>query len=343
MADDNKKDFVIDVTINPYGECKKSEAPAWFAARPKLSSIVQEIKVKRTLKLDARKWKKKDLESGVYAVAKYDLALFSTALSSMEKDIDKAFDANKANAKTKRDAKFYKNSKNESKEEASALTAAEKRVTALWKKVSKSIDDKVSLALDEVESDKGDNKKALAVGKQALKVFDQIKTENLFADPIKKITEVLKVLKLQVGKAKEGEDTDDYFKAALQQLRAIETDFEFTAKSTGKVAKMFLALGDKLSKDKNADPEIQKFGESLAKGDMKSKLETLNKNIKDLGKDMDMLINFVAKGKHDANTIAQKTGKFKGDHEKKKGSATVITAEMRKLSTEFKKIEKKLK
>lgn len=343
MADDNKKDFAIDVTINPYGECKKSEPPAWFAARPKLTGIVQEIKVKRTLTLDARKWKKKDLETGVYAVAKYDLALFSTALTSMEKDIDKAFLANKENAKAKRDAKFYRNTKTDTKEEAAALTAAEKRVTALWKKVSKAIDDKVSLALDEVEADKGDNKKALAAGKEALKVFDRIETKSLFADPIQQVLSALNTLKLQVGKAKEGEDTDDYFKSALRELRDIESDYDFTVKSVSKVAKMFVALGTKLSKDKNADGEIQKFGEELVKGNMKSNLETLSKNIKDLGKDMDMLVNFIAKGDHDAKAITAKAAKFKGDHDKKKGSANVITAEMRKLSTEFKKIEKKLK
>lgn len=343
MADENKKDIAIDVTINPYGECRKNEPPAWFAARPKLTNIVQEIKVKRTMKLDARKWKKKDLESGVYAVAKYDLAVFATALSNMEKDIDKVFEANKQNGKGKRDAKFYRNTKDDTKEEVAALTSGEKRVTALWKKISKNIDDKVSLALDEVEADKGDNKKAIAVGKQALKVFDGIDTKELFATPIESVLTTLKTLAMQVGKAKQGEDTEDYFKAALRDLRTIEGKYEGTAKSTGKVAKMFIALGEKLAKDKNADGDIQKFGESLSKGSMKSNLATLTKNIKDLGKDMDMLVNFLAKGEHDMKTITAKAGKFKSDHADKKGTATSITAEMRKLSTEFKKIEKKLK
>lgn len=343
MPDDNKKDISIDVTINPYGECRGSVAPAWFAARPKLSGIIQEIKVKRSMKLDARKWKKKDLENGVYAVAKYDLAVFATALSNMEKDIDKVFAANKANGKAKRDAKFFRNTKDDTKEETAALTSGEKRVTALWKKVSKSIDDKVSLALDEVESDKGDNKKALAVGKQALKVFDRMETKEMFAAPIQRVLSTMKTLSIQVGKAKEGEDTDDYFRSALREMRDIESDYDLIAKSTGKVARMFVSLGDKLSKDKNADGQIQKFGESLVKGDMKSNLETLTKNIKDLGKDMDMLVNYIAKGEHSAKEVAAKAAKFKGDHEKKKGSATAITAEMRKLATEFKKIEKDLK
>lgn len=343
MPDDNKKDFSIDVTINPYGECKNNQPPAWFAARPKLASIVQEIKVKRSMKLDARKWKKKDLESGVYAVAKYDLAVFATALSNMERDIDKVFEANKQNGKVKRDAKFFRNTKDDTKEEIAALTAGEKRVTALWKKISKNIDDKVSLALDEVESDKGDNKKALAVGKQALKVFERIETKEMFAEPIRRVLATFKTLAVKVGHAKEGEDTGDYFKQALREMRDIENDYDLVARSTAKVAKMFVTLGDKLVKDKNADPEIQKFGESLAKGTVKSDLETMIRNIKDLGKDMDVMVNFLAKGNHDASAITVKAGKFKSDHEKKKGSANTLTEDMRKLATEFAKIEKKLK
>lgn len=343
MPDENKKDFAIDVTINPYGECKNNQPPAWFAARPKLSSIVQEIKVKRSMKLDARKWKKKDLESGVYAVAKYDLAIFATALSNMEKDIDKVFEANKQNGKTKRDAKFFRNTKDDTKEEVAALAAGEKRVAALWKKVSKNIDDKVSLALDEVEADKGDNKKALAVGKQALKVFERIETKEMFAEPIRRVLATFKTLAMKVGKAKEGEDTEDHFKQAVREMRDIESDYDLVARSTGKVAKMFVALGDKLAKDKNADPDIQKFGESLVKGSIKNDLETMTKNIKDLGKDMDVMVNFLAKGGHDASAITAKAGKFKADHEKKKGSANAITEDMRGLAKEFGKIEKKLK
>ncbi len=341
MAGDTKKDFSIDVTINPYGECKKSEPPAWFAARPKLTSIIAAIQVKRSMKLDSRKWKLKVLEDGVYAVAKYDLALFSTALTSMEKDIDKVYNANKTKAKQKRDAKFFRNTKEETKEETVALSTAEKRVTALWKKISKSIDDKVSLALDEVEADKGDNKKAIAAGKQALKIFDRVDTKELFAIPITDVLSTLKRLSTTVGKP--DSDKDDAFKFALRDLRAIESDYDLTAKSTGKVAKMFSALAEKMSKDKNADAELQNFGKMITKGNLKSELTQLNKSIKDLGKDIDMIVNFVAKGDHEMKDINAKASKFKSDHSSKKGSAKAITAQMRKLGTEFKKIERKLK
>lgn len=339
MADDNKKEFSIDVTINPFGEFnKKGLPPEWFAARPKLMNIVKAIDVKRSLKLDARKWKKKDLENGVYAVAKYDLALFSTALKTMEKGVEKAFDKKKD--KQKRDAKYYKNTKTETKDETAALSNAEKKVTALWNKVSKSINDKVSLALDEVAADKGDNKKAIAVGKQALKVFNQVDTSDLFANPINDVLAILKRLSKTIEKA--GNDKDDAFKAALRDLRGVESDYDLTAKSTGKVAKMFLALGDKMSKEKSADAELQKFGAIIAK-DVKSNLEDLKKNIKDLGKDLDALVNFVAKGDHEIKDIDARAADFKSDHEKKKGSAKATIAKMNDLAKEFKKIERKLK
>ncbi|MEP4196398.1 MAG: hypothetical protein ABJL99_12270 [Aliishimia sp.] len=336
MADDGKKNFSIDVTINPFGECKGSKVPEWFKARPKLMSIVKDIQIKRSMMLDDRKWKKKVLEDGVYAVAKYDLALFSTALTSMQKDIDKAIDP-----KAKKNKKFKSNDKTETKEEGAALSTAEKKVTALWKKVSKSINDKVSLALDEVESDKGDNKKAIAVGKQALKVFNGFDTKELFALPIAEVTGILDNLASNVTNAKG--DTDPYFKDALTDMRAVESDYDLIAKSTSKVAKMFIALGEKMAKDKGADKELIKFGESIAKGNIKSDLQTLSKDISGMGKDIDALVNFLAKGDTDVKNVKSKASKFKGEHNKKKGTATAILAEMRKLATEFKKIEKKLK
>ncbi len=341
MADDHKKDFAIDVTINPYGECKKSEPPAWFEARPKLTKLVTDIQVKRTLKLDARKWKKKDLEDGVYAVAKYHLAMFSTALTTLEKDIDKTFDKKKENAKKKRDAKFYRNTKEESKEESAALSTAEKKVTALWKKIEKGITDKVSLALDEVEADKGDNKKAIAVGKQAIKVFDGMATNDVLDKPINDVASTLANLAKDI--ANNGGDASAAVQSAGKKLQAIEGEFDKHAKSTGKVAKMFLALGNKMSKDKKSDPELQSFGKTLANGTVKSGLLKLNADIKELGNDISDVVAMVAKGEADAKVIAQRASKFKGQHDKKKATAKDATKAMRKLSDAFKKIEKKLK
>lgn len=341
MADDHKKEFAIDITINPYGECKKSEPPAWFAARENLKKIVKDIPVKRKLKLDARKWKKKDLEDGVYAVAKYHLAMFSTALSTLEKDIDKTIDKKKENAKKKRDAKFYRNSKELGKEENAALSAAEKKVTALWKKIDKAINDKISLALDEVEADKGDNKKAIAVGKQAIKIFDGMETNNVLDKPVNDVTSTLADLAKSIAKG--GGDASAAVQTAAKKLQAIEGEFDKNAKSTGKVAKMFLALGNKMSKDKNSDPELQTFGKSLSDGTVKTNLLKLNADIKELGTDISDVIAMVAKGETDAKVIAQRATNFKKQHDKKKDAAKDASKAMRKLSDQFKKIEKKLK
>lgn len=336
MADDGKVKIAIDVKINPYGECKKSVPPAWFANRTKLLNLVSDIQVKRTMTLDGRKWKKKDIENGIYAVARYDLALFATVLTTVQKDIDKAIPP-KIQKK-----KFNGKPKDETKDEAAALSTAEKKISALWNKVSKNIKDKVSLALDEVESDKGDNKKAIAAGKEAIKIFDRIDVDELFKVPINDVMSALKALETRIKGASEDEK-EDAFKFTLKDMREIETEYEFTAKSTSKVAKMFLALGEKMAKDKNSDKELQNFGQSIAKGNVKSSLEALTKNISAVSKDLDALVNFLAKGEGDAKAIAQKASKFKGEHEKKKGTAAAATASMRKLSEAFKKIEKKLK
>lgn len=336
MADDGKAKISVDVKINPFGEFKGSQAPEWFAARPKLVKIVAPIPVKRMMMLDPRKWKKKTIEDGVYAVARYELALFATALNGMQKDIDKAIPP-----KERKKKKFTANTKDESKEEGTALSNAEKKVTSLWKKISKQIEDKVSLALDEVESDKGDNKKALAAGKQALKIFERIETKDLFAKPVLRVQSVMNTLASFL--ARNSDQSDEGFKAALRAMRDIESDYEYTAKSTSKVAKMFLAIGEKIGKDAKADPALQNFGKSIAKSDVKKSLETMTRNISEVGKDIDALVNFLAKGEGDAIAVKQRASKFKAEHDKKKGSAAAATAAMRKLSVEFKKIEKKLK
>ncbi len=337
MADDGKKTIVVDVTINPFGEFKGSQAPEWFKARPKLVSIVKDIKVKRSMELDPRKWKKKVLVDGVYAVARYDLALFATALNGMQKDIDKAIPP-----KEQKKNKFKANDKTETKEVGAALSNAEAKVTKLWKKISKSIDDKVSLALDEVESDKGDNKKAIAAGKQALKLLSRLDPTELFSWPLTRVGSVMDGLASDLKDGRGDKDKD--FDAALKALRDIENDFEFNAKNMAKIAKMFLAVGEKVSKDKDADPELQSFGEELTtKGEMKSNLQMLDKNVNDMGKDLDVLVNFVAKGKATSEEVKTKGKKFGSDHKSKVGSATKAVAAIDKLADKFKKIERKLK
>ena len=64
MAEDGKKPISVEMKISPFRETKSKKAPEWFAARPKLVALFKDIPVKRTMKLDPRKWKKKVLEDG---------------------------------------------------------------------------------------------------------------------------------------------------------------------------------------------------------------------------------------------------------------------------------------
>lgn len=334
MADDGKKKFSIDMKINPYGEFKGEKAPDWFDARPKLTKLVTEIEVKRSMELDPRKWKQKDLEQGVYAMARYELKVFATALNSMQKTIDGVIPP-----KDQKKRKFS-DTKGETKEETKALSDVEKKVSSLWKKVSQKISDKVSLALDDVEADKGDNQKSLAAGKAAIKQFESIDMGKLFAEPLDDVAEAFTHMTKAMRK---GAQAEQVFPAGLKRVNAIVAAYEKNGKNAGKIAHMFVQQGKKITKDKNSDPELQAFGKLVEKGDVADRLDKLVSNVDAMSKDFDNLVTFLTKGQGDVAVVASRGSKFVKDHASKRGSARDAENAMVKLVKEFRKIEKKLK
>lgn len=279
MAAAGKKTIVVDTRINPYGETKTKKAPGWFVARPGAAKAVSEIGVKRAMQLDPRKWKKKVIEDGVYAVARYELALFATTLSDIEKQIVKAL------PKDQKKKKFTRNAKSEGKEEKAALDAAEAEVKKVFKKLSKAIQDKVSLALDEVESDKGDNKQALAAGKAALKKFDEINKNDMFSTPTDQVKKLLEKLAVRLEKAK-GDDPAA-IKAAESELAASRKKFEATTKKVDNIVKYLLHKGEKMSKDKKSDQALQEVGKLIISPKVKPDLMKVSMNVDDFEKQLD--------------------------------------------------------
>ncbi|MEM9583099.1 MAG: hypothetical protein AAGA08_08290 [Pseudomonadota bacterium] len=331
----DKVKITVEKAILPFAETKSKGVPAWFECRSGLARAVVPICFKKTMELDGRKWKKKVIEDGIYAVARADLQLFATQLTNVEKSILKTL-PKKDQAKKN----FPKDKKAESPEVKKALDSAETQVKKLYKQMEGKIKDKVSLALEEVESDKGDNKKALAAGKDALKKFDSLQTNGMFSDAVKSAATAMKTLAIDLNKH---DDEDDSFKAALRKLRSVETDFEKTAKTTQNVAKYILVMGNKLAKDKKADSELQNFGRTINKGPVTKALKKLVDNVDDLGDDLDKLVNFVAKGEASDKEVIAKAGKFKSDHSAKEKSGKAAVKAVRAIAEDFKKLEKKLK
>ncbi|WP_343079622.1 hypothetical protein [Ostreiculturibacter nitratireducens] len=331
MADLVKKKFVVDTVINPFGETRTKKAPDWFEARPKLLKSITGISVKRTLDLDPRKWKTKDLVDGVYAVARYELALFSSQLSSIEKDIFKSLTKDEQKKK-----KFSKNS-NESKEEKKALDDAESEVEKLYKKTVKDIEKKVSLALDEVESDKGDNKKALAAGKEAIKKFNSLDFNAMFDVPFDAVMLHLNDLaaKLKGGGEKK------MWENAKAGVATAEKVFAGTAKTAQNIVKYLLDAGGKMADDAKANPALQKVGASIEES--KGVMTALSSAIDEFETDMVGIRKLIKAEKADEAEISKVAAEFKKKHGGKNSEALAAIKAVQSISKEFNTAQRQIK
>lgn len=315
MADDGKAKISVDTKISPFAEAKGKE-PEWFAARPKLRGKLKDIHIKETLTLDPRKWKKKHLQEGVYSVARYELARFATVLSTIQKDIDKAFPP-------KETKKFIANNRKETSDQKKALDAAEKKVMTTWAKLAGEIEDKVSLALEEVESDKGDNKKAIARGKAALAKFKTLKIEGIYA----KISEdVKKVMGKLATDLKADAESKDAWTTAEKGIKACIADFEGDTKTSQDVAKFLLDTGADMKKNKDAAPEMQKLGEMILS--KRSPLDKMSDTVDAFEGELNGILKDVQAGKM---TFAQV--RTRGDNFTKNKSKDAAT------STAFKEVK----
>jgi hypothetical protein len=335
MADKGKTKITVERIISPFGEMKGKKMPEWFSLRQNILKDMAPVFVKRSMEVDPRKWKKKDIEDGVYAVARYELALFATQVANVQKPVMKELEAFKG--------KLPKSKKDETPKLTAALNKAEKEVIKLYKSIASKIEDKVSLALDEVESDKGDNKKALAAGKELIKRFDSLDTKRMFSGPASTVISGLKKLATDISKAQDEKAIDTAFKGALKTMKVAETDFEKVGRATGKVVKYMLDSGEKMMRDKKAAPGLQAWGKKIANGDTKKKLKALEDVIDEFGDDLDSLVHFTAAGKGEADEVSNEARLFGNLHKNDDKAADDAIKIVAKLSKEFKDLAKDLK
>ena len=332
---DGKKKFSIDMKISPFGEFRGRSAPDWFVARPKLMALVKDIPIKRTLMLDPKKWTQKDLEQGIYAVAKYELAIFSTALSTMQKDIDKAVPP-----KERKNKKFTSNTKNESKEEGAALSVAETKVKKLYARISKQITDKIDNALDEVEADKGDNKSALKAGKEALKKFGDMDTKNMFSGPAEGVQKALNDMASLVDKSGNPNDAAG-LKKMNTALDAVNKEFEAKAKAAQNVAQYLLQKGAKMAKDDKADPALKQVGEAIAKnGNLKTAIGKLTATVASFDKSLSETVSKVRNGGISAANLRSLGKAFLDAHRGKDKAVDEAVSAVKIVSKKFTNVVK---
>ena len=354
MASTGKQKFNLDKDINPFAEYKGKEPPAWLYEVPAEAKKLKTLSFKRQMLLDPRKWKMKDLEDGCYAVARFELALFATQVSKTEGAIVKT-----VNAQTKKKYKKIEDivsmeDLKKNKTVAKVFQDGAKEVVKNFEAISKKIEDKVGIALDEVEADKGDNKKSLSSCKDALRKFGMIDFKAAFRDPSATAASALSSLATTLKNPSEGTNVKDALDAALKSLKDAETSFEKVSKKAGSTVNVLADLGDRLAGDKNSDPAMRELGALIDDKTQTGKaLEQMHDDLEDMAAKLDNVKNMVAAGlKKDDNDAAMKKLGMDAEREAKElrtnagkyiGNYGTVATGLKKFESEFKKVQKELK
>jgi len=351
MAAEGKKSVSINKILSPFLEVKGKKAPPWFDAIPNCAKDIPPLLISRKMELDMRKWKVSDIENGIQAVARYELKVFAMAVSKAEKAVMAAIPKEKLkNANwAKLGKEFYANRKSP---ERDALEKAKTSIAASWKSVAQEIENKVSLALDEVEADTGDNKKAIASTKEAIKKFKSVEKGKIIEGPIndlsKAIDKFVEAFKFKPAEDAEGDQLKNdqkKYDAALKEVDKLvsgaEGSFNTSAKKVNEVVKYFIDTGRNLSKDTKANVEFQNFGKEVLKHEkslteLESVIDALERLIADVK-------NLIKKGDPEQSRVEDLVKKvnsidsMRGD---KLGTARASVGKIEKL---FIQTEKKVK
>lgn len=347
MAEVKKTKFTINKPIDPFGETKGKSPPKWLRFAPKEAGKISKISVKRTMLLDQRKWKKNDIEDGCYAVVRYELALFATQLSGVEKSLLKE-------ANTHLKTKYGKiddviNGKDAAKDAGlkKLFEDAGKETVKLYNQLTKKVEEKVAIALDEVESDKGDNSKSLSACKDALRKFNGIKSRDLFELPMTSVITVLHhqaKLDRMTEKEKKGVDLGKEADKAKKVVREAETKFEGTSKEAKSAIEGLLDTGEKMAKDVGADPKLQNLGKTISdKGPVFSTLKALLGNIDIVNNKKDVAVNLVLKGDVPAHAADKLAKEFEVYLAKCTSLMSKAQTEIAGIEKKYKSVEKELK
>ena len=300
--DTNKVKIDLKTDINPFAETKAKSPPVWLYSVPAEAKKFKVITIARSMLLDGRKWKKKDLEKGCYAVARYELAIFATSMGKIEKDLIK--NSNKVLKK-----KYSKSEdivdllqKEKNKDLQKVFDSCGKDASKLFEKIHKAITDKVSIALDEVETDKGDNRKSLGAAKDALRRIETVDFKTTFGGPSKQAAGAMAKLSKALSDPNGAVEPKDAIKDALKSMKDAESDFEKKEKKASDAIRAFLDLGDKMENDKNADPSLNKLGETIGS---KSPVAKALRRVK---KDMEAMTKFLDDFKNDVSSAANVAG-----------------------------------
>ena len=233
-----RKKMTARLEVSPFAEMKP-EQRKWLETNKKLKAKYQPFQFRHDVELDPRKWTEKTLGKSLEALVRMDLKILDARIVQAMKDMEK---------------------QGGMKGELLAVTAAQKE----YDKTAKTIENKVSLAVEELASGGGDATKSLKLGKAALGKIGNVKIDGMFKRSGDASVKALQALHDVLDDSVDPTSHDDAYKRTATVIATAKAAFDKTrAQATSAIA--FLAqTGSKIAKDRNAPPEMAAFGREVA-------------------------------------------------------------------------------
>jgi hypothetical protein len=255
---------------------------------------------------DPRKYTKKDLDDEILAAARMPIKIFANRVNEAAKD--------KLDDKVK------------------------KQLMKDFEEASKGAINNASLRFEEIESGKGDNKKALKDGKAAFGKLDKVDFHEAFAKPHGETLDALEALRTAL-KSKGGDKSGAFEKARKAVNKAAE-DYDKVGSEAFAAVDFMLKTARSMKGNDKADPALVDFGKQVLKDET-----TFDGFVKAAEAFSKVLESSVATLKANTADSAQIDGLLKEVIASNKvfQTATKVGSLVEELKPKFKAIEKDLK
>lgn len=266
------------------------------------------------LELDPRKWDEKKLTNAMKALVRWELKLLASRAAEWN-------------------AKIQKQGPKAQKE-------AERNLPKYYDKIGKQIDDKCSVALEELASGKGDNKRGLRDGKAALKKLADVDLGNLFSGPGSSASKVMIALAKELEKHTDDRKIEAAYAGAIKLLDAARKSYDDMADDAASAIKFLKKTADGIKKNKETAPELDAFGQKISGYDKAFK--NFEADLKAFEVDMDDVAIDTKSRKLDPRLCRSKASRISNTSSHDRG-AKAVKAALADLRKDFLAVEKVLK
>lgn len=316
--------MTVQLSISPYQEMDKKQKD-WCILRPALKRKLKPWEFSEKAEIDTKKWSDSELEDELKAVVRYDLKIFDVGVGDAIKAVEKGKDKEKA------------------------LEDAESKISASYDKIGREIQKKLSRALEELAGG-GDDSKALADGKAALKKLEDIDLELVFMDVSKNAADALRGIFAKAGtKELESKDKQTSEKAekdiargfidCAKRLGDLAKQIKGSSAEVGTAMTFMKKIGKRIRDSKVATEDMNAFGKQIM--DYRADFEKYIAAVDGFQQDIETLVTEVKAEKMD-DARAEQLAKWIHPATEGTKAAKAVNAALKDLSQSFKRLEKQL-